>query len=277
MLPYLLWNLIAIGIVLARKVGAFLVKGKPLNSICTYFEEQGWIDLFWSCNEWVGRTNWLGDTITNSGPALIPMWYLRDLMVFFILTPLIYWLVKKMKIAFLMILFFCYVSDIWPQIYGLSSNMFFFVLGAYWAINSNSIITELHKTRKWWYTLTFIMLPLMIFYDGRYTYIGNLIYPFFVFSLVPCYINTVSLFMSKGLIKPMPQLSKASFFIFAFHIMILGYCASLMKFIIPTDFWLLASIRYMVTPVVCVMICYICYILMNKFTPRILSILVGGR
>lgn len=87
------------------KIGAWIVKGKSLDNIYSYFEENGWINLFWSCNEWMGRSNWLGDELINSGPALIPMWYLRDLMIFFILTPAIYLVSVEEKETFLSVLF----------------------------------------------------------------------------------------------------------------------------------------------------------------------------
>ena len=259
------------------KIGAWIIKGKSLDNIYLYFEENGWINLFWSCNKWIGRTNWLGDELINSGPALIPMWYLRDLIVFFVLSPVIYWCIKRVKVSFLIVLFFCYLTDIWPQIQGLSSSMVFFVLGAYLAVNDKNIISEVYKRRNKFYIITFILLPLMIYYDGRYTSIGNLIYPFFVFTLVPVYISVGISLMLKNKINLMLQLSQSSFFIFALHTMILGYCASIIKLIIPSDFWILASMRYLLTPLFCVLVCYACYNIMKRIVPNCLSTLIGGR
>ena len=278
LIPYLLWNLIVIGKVVILHIGAWLVKGKPLSNLYSYFDENGWLDLFWSSKEWFGRTNWLGNSIVSTSPELVPMWYLRDLMVFFILTPILYFCIRKFSLVFLVLLFGCYVSGIWIQIPGFSLNIIYFAIGAYLALNNKSIVSELYTYRWFFYIAVLIMLPFMIYYDGTYTsFIGNVIYPFFVFALTPCYINIATFLMLKGKVKPKPILSKASFFVYALHTLILGYCASIVTYVMYSDYWILASIRYMLIPIFCVIICLYIYTLMSKFTPRILSLLMGGR
>lgn len=277
LIPYLLWNAIAISKIVILKIGAWVVKGKPLDNVLSFFEENGFINLFWSCNEWYARTNWFGHELIEFGPILIPMWYLRDLMIFFILTPAIYWCLKRKKKLFLSVLFLLYISGIRLQIPGFSLSIIYFVIGCSMALNNLNIIKVFYNRRKLFYGIMLLLLPFMIFLDNKDTIVNDIIYPLFVFVLVPCYINITTSLMQQKIIKPMPELSKSSFFVYAFHIMILGYCASIIKLIIPSDFWILASIRYLFTPLFCVLVCYTCYIIMKRVVPNCLSTLIGGR
>lgn len=277
LIPYLLWNAIAISKIVILKIGAWVVKGKPLDNVLSFFEENGFINLFWSCNEWYARTNWFGHELIESGPILIPMWYLRDLMIFFILTPAIYWCLKRKKKLFLSVLFLLYVSGIRLQILGFSLSIIYFVIGCSMALNNQNIIKVFYSRRKLFYGIMLLLLPFMIFLDNKDTIVNDIIYPLFVFVLVPCYINITTSLMQQKIIKPMPELSKSSFFVYALHVMILGYCASIIKLIIPSDFWILASIRYLFTPLFCVSVCYVCYIILKRFVPNCLSTLIGGR
>ena len=41
LIPYLLWNAIAISKIVILKIGAWVVKGKPLDNVLSFFEENG--------------------------------------------------------------------------------------------------------------------------------------------------------------------------------------------------------------------------------------------
>lgn len=233
--------------------------------------------MLWNCNTWPGRIDWLGYLHENTAPILIPMWYLRDLLVFFILTPIIFICIKKTKQYILIILALSYVSNIWPQIPGFSNSIIFFVIGSYFAINKKNIIIECYRYHKHIFIITILLLPLMIILDGQYTQYGNIIYPFFILVLVPFYINTTSFLMKKEIISPTPQLSKVSFFIYASHIFILDYCAKLLKIMLPSNIWYISTIRYLLIPILCIITCYILYIIMRKITPKLLVYLTGNR
>ena len=118
----------------------------------------------------------------------------------------------------------------------------------------------------------------MIVYDGRYTDVGNILYPFWVFVLMVSYINIAAAIVSRGWLRQPASMPKSSFFIYCLHAMlVMGYCGSFMMKLIPSDNWFLASVRYMLVPLLCVAVCYAIYMIMNRYTPKLLAVLTGNR
>ncbi len=56
----------------------------------------------------------------KTGPILIPLWFVRDLMVVVLFTPIIYGLVKRFNLLPVLLLAFCYISSIRIQIPGFT-------------------------------------------------------------------------------------------------------------------------------------------------------------
>ena len=158
--PYVLWNLASIMVTIGLKVGAYFIKGKPLSNIIIYIEEKGWWKMFWDCNVWAeDRLNWLGYNCPMSGPINLPLWFLRDLIVVTILTPLVYWFVKSFRIYGVLLLGLFYVSGVWFPISGFTvTTVFFFSLGAYFSIFGKNVVEELKRFKIVAYLLAFVLL-----------------------------------------------------------------------------------------------------------------------
>ena len=105
-IPYFSWIVLLILWTLMFKVGGILLHGKPWTGILDYFQNNGYLHMLWDSSVWEERTTWLGIETHNSGPVLLPFWYMRDLIMMVVISPAIYWLIKKAKIIFL-ILFAC--------------------------------------------------------------------------------------------------------------------------------------------------------------------------
>jgi len=76
------------------------------------------------------------------------MWFVRDLMVIVLLSPVVYWLVKKTKGFFVLLIALFYVSGVWIDIHGLTSaTVFYFSAGAYFSIFGKNLIVELKRFR----------------------------------------------------------------------------------------------------------------------------------
>lgn len=280
-IPYLLWNLIAIFIVVAVKVGGFFLKGKPLSSILDYFRENGWLHLFWDCNVWgEDRINWLGMCVSSTGPVNLPLWFLRDLIVMVVISPIIFWLLKYLRCYLLYVLLFCYISGIWPNIPGLQiTAVFFFSIGAYIGLYRRNVIEECRKVKWMSYVLASILLPLTVWFDGRNTHIGSFMYPFFVIVGVCAVFNLASWLLETGRVKnKFPALGKGSFFIYATHtLLILSFSTAICTRLFYWDNSIIHIVCYFMIPLLTVAICFSCYLLMQKYTPKILGILLGNR
>ena len=276
-IPYLLWITLFISIMIFMKFGTTTIRERSFDCIWQYFAENGWLNMYWNCNEWPFRKNWIGQPLNSSGPIFVPLWFVRDLIVCCLMAPVIHWCIKKIGWIFVAILLFRIITGLLPSLPGFSIN-FYFVLGACLAIKSKNIIEEASRLKTVSYVSAAILLPFMVYYDGSYTNIGNILYPFWVLVLTVTYFNIATAIVSRGWLRQPASMHKSSFFIYCLHAMlVMGYCGRLMMKVIQSENWFLASVRYMLVPLLCVAICCTIYMIMNRYTPKLLAILTGNR
>lgn len=122
LLPYLIWNLLM----------AFKLR--------TFSWSIFWV--FW-CPAGI-QTDWLGQEQLMTAPANMPLWFLRDLMVVSLLTPIIYIGVRKLGSWFISILTIIYLSGICAFIPGFSAYaVYFFTFGAFFSIRRMDLLENL--------------------------------------------------------------------------------------------------------------------------------------
>ena len=119
LLPYVLWNLL-----MAYKLRVW-----------------GW-KVFWVFWSHVGVQNDIfGSEQWMTAPANMPLWFLRDLMVVSLASPIIYWGVRKMKIWLILLLSVCYFIGSYAFIPGLSMySLYFFTIGTFLCVWKKDII-----------------------------------------------------------------------------------------------------------------------------------------
>jgi len=173
LIPYLFWNIALLVLLflisLAPSFSSFLNK-KPELSI-TYLLHALWDG--------------------NSGyPISYQFWFIRDLMVMVLLTPLVYLYIKYLKSLGIFLLGIFWFCNYWFHIQGLSiAAIFLFTAGAWFSINEKSLLIDSKKISN---TL-FIAYPIFIVIDfitknNNYNVFihnaGNIIGLLFWFSLV---------------------------------------------------------------------------------------------
>ena len=124
LLPYLIWNLL-----MALKLKTF-----------------SW-SIFWVfwCPAGI-QTDWLGQEQLMTAPANMPLWFLRDLMVVSLLTPIIYILVRSLGYWLMAVLTVLYLSGVCAFIPGLSAYaVFFFTIGAFLSIRKMDLVENLKR------------------------------------------------------------------------------------------------------------------------------------
>lgn len=263
---------------LLLKVGGVMLHGKPWSGIPAFFETNGWWHLFWDCNVWGESKNWMGILVHNSGPYLLPFWYMRDLIVMVILSPVIYFLIKKMRCFFLILLIALYALDVKVSFISGSFNIavLFFSMGAYWGIMKQDFVYFLWKFR-------YVISPLAIFFIICQTYlegsndgISKFIYPWMViFESFLVIILASTLCCNYRLFSLNKKLASTSFFIYAFHPFILVYIIKFWQVINVNSFLMIIS--YFCAPLTCVVVCVGCYWVLSKWQPSLLGILIGKR
>lgn len=250
LIPYLLWNLFCI----LYYFGAPYV-GLANKSILSFVD---FLRGFFA----------QGDML----PADYPLWYVRDLMFLCILSPIIYLFIKYLRVVAILV---CAIPFMLNLDFGVENNnvvqqsIFFFPLGAYFAIEGKNIVYYCRKI-KWAVPLyVFLIVADLIMknvYLNRFGIIVGLIALF----------NVVSYFVENNKLKENKFLSDASFFIFAFHGLPLMILVSRMTAILPHTDWAYVLIFFSSVIIVALLGLGI-YVFLKRFFPRFTSVITGGR
>ena len=264
LLPYLLWNLIAILFSLGMLYLRARMKGGAPD-IAAWYNGMGGLKAFW-------------DTGTAGFPFNYPLWFLRDLIVLVVISPAIYLYAKKSGIVGLIILFAAYVMFFLLNRPGLFMNgLFFFTLGAYLSIRKIDF-TELFK--RWRIAAACVAVPLLItifFSFSNYPKVWEISHRVFTLFGSVATIGIVASLLEKGLLKVRPLLSNSAFFVYAAHgTIVLPLMQSVLGKILPAN-QIGLIIRYFTAPLLTIILLVLCYWCLNRWLPKTTAVLTGGR
>lgn len=263
--PYLFWNLISILYWLGRPYLAFVLLGigEPFD-VSAWYDSIGGLRAFW-------------DSGTGEYPHNYPLWFIRDLMVFVILSPAIWCYIRTTGVTGLVLLYSAYFIQLW-KVPGLSlEGLFFFTLGAFLAIRRIGFIDFF---KQHWVVATFIAAPLVLVmvltygnYNTTYEY-SKCLFTLFGSS---CTIGIVSLLIQKQRIKVHSLLSESTFFVFAMHgtIVLPQIYETLSKVLSGSQVGLL--VIYFSAPLLTIVLSVIIFYFLSNWMPKTMSILTGGR
>ena len=149
-------------------------------------------------------------------PANMPLWFLRDLMIVSLLTPIIYIGVKKLRWWIFVILMPVYFTGIWTIQPGLNPYAIcFFTIGAYLSIKKINLVEVCLKLEKTTYLLSVLLALAMI-----------LTYPTIAYSILMLCFRVVSVvavfcmayrFLSQTTKRISKTVCDASYFIYLAH------------------------------------------------------------
>lgn len=274
MIPYLMWNIIPVIVYTLFRIL------KYNNNGWEYLQEvfsHGFFSIFWDYHTWGKGENILGWATASYGPFNLPLWFLRDLIVVTLLSPLVYYFVKYTKFYGILFLSILYCFKIWLTIPGFSVKAFFFFsFGAYFSIYAKNMVAEFRKVKWLWSILALVSVGLSLFFVGtkinRYSIIT-----YVIFGTITA-INIASYLIEYGKVTLNNTLAKSTFFIYATHTSLIlslvnGTYDSYFK---PTSD-IAAILKYLIVPLLTTGVCLGLFFLMKRYTPKALTFLTGSR
>ena len=280
LVPYILWNIIAILWQMKFMIPAVAQFYRPVEMDLSF---QRIINTFFCTTDnqgiFVGPIPTEFDTETY--PIDGPLWYIRDLMLLVILSPLIHWLVKKIKILLPVILGTAWLAS--PVLFPhggylgmLVTASFFFSWGAYMSITKTNFVLAFRRFK--YLPLLYLVIALLDAYvrlkaPNMYLHRAGVIIGVVSTVVVASYL------IEKNKVKVSQTLANCSFIIFASHGIYIGDVGKLLFTMlhIPENnpFCMLAL--YLFVPAFCVMPGIALYILLKKYAHTVLKLLNGGR
>ncbi|HOU69510.1 MAG TPA: acyltransferase [Paludibacteraceae bacterium] len=266
LVPYILWNLFgALNVYIMSLLG--YEKGGMFNP-----DQIPFLGFLWD-----SKMLMIGNTPVYY-PADVPLWYVRDLIILCVLSPLFYYFIRKMKWIALALLFIYYECCPFPSLTGLSSQaIFYFSLGAFFSLNKINLVEWSGRFGFCWIIASVVLLFLMNIYGEAY--VGGLFYP----CCVIAFFVVGAFFVSKGKLNMPPLLLQSGFFVYAFHVLTIGQthilqlCLNVIGCLLDKETTLGSFLYYCGGTLLAAFACVLIYFLMKRFMPRVLMLLTGGR
>lgn len=217
--------------------------------------------------------------IRDGAPILSTLWFLRDLIVMVLLTPLIFHLIRLLKQWFILFIGIIYLFYPFYSSGMSSTGLFFFTLGAYFSIvPSYNIFQRINNSLSFsksiiiW-ILSFISVILCYIFNFQYDLVMNL---FIIPNSIMLYIFVYRITKRRKL-QWLFKISIASFFIYAFHEPFMGYMIGIFFKIIKIDSNFIIYILPFFFVLITILFSYMAYFILNKICPQFLKIITGSR
>jgi len=263
LIPYILWNIIAAIAFLSYQYLRSRFGSLEAQDY-TYFPSQwgwGWWKIFWN----------VGDT---GMPLDLPLWFVRNLIIYTIATPLIYAMCRYLKgvgVLALAILLFVVLNA--------QKGLWFYTFGAWLSINGKDLVNTIYPWRWPAALISIAILCVLPYTYNTHFPVYQHLLDLFTISGCVCALALTSMGIKHGLFHVHPFLTKSAFFIFAAHgILILGdFAKYFMLHITPVRNDLYYCCDLFFRPVLAVLICLGLFYILNRWTPKLSRILIGAR
>lgn len=263
LIPYMFWNLIVLFLFyLTQTFLSGLTSGN--NLLITEYSWENLIKAFWNGNS------------GNNMPINYPLWFLRDLMVTVILSPVIYWLIQHLKILYISLLGVLWFFNIWFYIPGISiTAIFFFSFGAYFSLSKkNYVETFLRFYPAIIVVYLFVAIcNLVLKNNSLCIYIHNM----GVLIGVVAFISLTAYCINRKIWHINFQLSNSSFFIYVYHGMPLALVIKSMSKILQPQSNITFIMLYLFSPILIIVMGYWINYFLMKYFPKFTSTATGGR
>lgn len=216
-------------------------------------------------------------------PIPYQLWFVRDLIVLVVFSPLIFWALKYLRVVAILILFFIWLEFIkFSFVLFSDESIFFFILGAYFTLYKNDfILKKRNKNYYWIFTFSWILI---VFLKTILTQINSDQTLLLLLHKSSILIGIIAVWSSYDIVmrnkinpnKTIFNISLYSFFIYAFHEPILTIIKKGILYIIGST-ELMSMFAYFMSPIITIIVSILLAIFIKRNTPRIYGLITGGR
>ena len=267
LIPYLIWNTLSLLIEIITRV----IAKKSLNLSLTNI-----IQCFTMYNGAL-----IGNSLDDSGcPINYPLWFLRDLMIVVLCTPILFRLIKYSKHYFILLLGCMWLASTYMLTIPaerIFSAFFFFSWGAYMSICKLDMLNEFGR----YFKSSMIVYPILGALHVAATYICpqacltikniNI-----VVGLLFAY-NLSSWLLRHGFCNVSSFLAASGFFIYVAHSLIINRITSLQTHFVDTDSDVQMILVRVITMFVTTCILLGAFHILRRYMPSVLKVIAGRK
>lgn len=261
LVPYVIWNIFYF-VLFALK--AKYMSGGMYSADTTDYDIGYLITGLWSTYAYSG----------DNVPIYFAFWFVRDLMVIVLLSPVVYWGIKKLGIWFLGILLIyaiiCMTTSIIPNTI-MPLAPLFFSIGSYLSITGRE---KFSLPASYLFALYCILISVL--FAIEYNTLNNKLFHYFIVL-----IGFPSLIFIGGYLNARIKIpkffSESSFFVYALHVFFLSITNKLLFTIFHPQNQLSSILIFLSSITFAVILCCLAYNILKRFLPVLAKVLSGGR
>lgn len=215
-------------------------------------------------------------------------WFMYQLILLIAISPIIFYALKntKTKVIFFILASLLVILDI--DIPFINEDaILYYTFGAYASrlYTSNKLFLIEKK-----YIIPAIFIAIFFFFANRVAYgaceVSMRFIPLFTYTVILVRLSVaILIFYIIDLVckyDKVPEFMKPSFFLYAVHYMIVKGIIIFMQFIIygyvEPDYWdIIKNLTFIISPILCVVVCYYLSKLLCKKLPKVYEVLTGYR
>lgn len=215
----------------------------------------------------------------NGMPVCFQLWFIRDLIIVVLFTPLIYYFIKYTKIYGIILLGTLWTFNIWFDVVSFSiTSFFFFSFGAWFSINKRDFTVDFSYLRRISVVVYIVLLilntSLWYYKITGFYYIKNISIIIGMIAII----SWTAYGIKNNKIKPNAFLAASSFFVYAYHGMPISLLNKIyMKFTAPYISEYTMIFGYILIPLIIASIGVGIYAILHKFFPSFTALITGGR
>ena len=206
LVPYILWN----ALLLAAYVAAFAL-GHPQDINGKNIADFAWTDylrLFWDRGSYDNG---------NFVPLLCPFWYIRNLLILSLISPMIYIMNRYLRERYLLAVIIWWIQT--PHNAFIPQSILFFSLGAFFSIQDKNPLSLFIQHKTLFISLCLLLAGADIITHTAFPTAINLqIHRFALIANIPALFLLAHHFTAEGKLSPVASyLSNSAFIIFSIH------------------------------------------------------------
>lgn len=261
LIPFLIWNFATLLIfALAQKIPLTSGFFSGLNSPIASYSLFDYINAIFGINRM---------------PIAMQFWFIRDLMILVLLTPVINYVNSRIPTLFLTLLFICWMLDFWPVYVPSVEAALFFSIGTFLGgRNQNLFVMDKYGFFVIPIYILLLVITSLFLHNPLITYVHR----------IGILLGIVSaMFISKQAMKwprvkdKLLELGAMSFFVFAAHEPLQIIIRKLVYKLFLPEAWSTEVALYFVIPISVIFILIKSYLVLEAFAPHLLKVITGER
>ncbi len=279
LIPYVLWNLFSLLIFFVMFLPCFSSIFPNLHNLPLDFSLSAILNTFWDASRGI-----IYAPVSENNYAIYPqnnpLWFVRDLMIVVLTTPIIYLLIRragKWFVLFLGLMWFVLSYKDFGHLSQLLSAYFFFSWGSYMSIERKDMIREFGRVFK----VSMLIYPLMslsLLWVARYLpeAYSTLKSLNIIAGLFFAY-NLSAWLLTHRICKVSPFLASSGFFIYLAHSLVCSYLVRILFLLLrPSDGWSVLFV-YLLSAAITITALLLIFYLMRRYTPALLKVIAGRK